>query len=196
VLDDELVTIWLDSIDRVETNAYKPVMFEALPAAVRGDSSLWADRFFTDAANPHNHKAAVKWTYHLSTESTPDILRGEHIVQKYALEVIETRSYLITRVRGTAPQSRSAVLAAAEDLLRRPESTATWSFQFPEVLNEGSRFSTNPTVGPLRITTWEDRTDGGVRGGVLYFLRFKKSFELLGYPDLRRWFDESFRRKP
>jgi hypothetical protein len=84
---------------------------------------------------------------------------------------------------------------AAEDLLLKPEGVATWSFQFPAALTEGSRFSTNPTVGPLRITTWEDRTDGGIRGGVLYFLRFKKSFELVGYPNLRRWFDESFRLK-
>ena len=196
MLDDELVTIWLDSIDRVAPDAYNPVAFDLLPPEVRGDSSLWSERFFTAAANPHNRKAVVQWSYHLATADTPDVLRGKYSVQKYDLDVIETRSYLITRIRVNESPNREAILAAAEDLLLKPQGMATWTFQSIESLNDGSRFSTNPTVSPLRIATWEDRTDGGIRRGYLFFLRFKKSFDLIGYPDLRRWFDESFRRKP
>ena len=116
MLDDELVTIWLDSIDRVAPDAYKTVAFDALPPEVRGDSSLWSERFFTAAANPHNRKAVVQWSYHLATADTPDVLRCEYSVQKYDLDVIETRSYVITRIRVNQSPNREAILAAAEDI--------------------------------------------------------------------------------
>jgi hypothetical protein len=195
VQSDELVTIWLDSIDRVALDAYRPIAFDALPAIVRGDSSLWCERLFTSTANPHTRKMDVKWSYHLATEDTPDILRAEYVIPPYAVEMLETRGYVVARVRKADVPDRGFVLAVAEAMLLKPPGTAVWNFQFPAALSEGSRFTTNSALGPHLIASWEDRTDGGVRKGALFFLRFKKSLERIGYPDLRRWFDDAFRSK-
>jgi hypothetical protein len=194
--DDQLITIWLDSIDRVPADGYRPVTeWAALPSAVRGDATFWAGRFFTPEANPHNHRDTVQWAYHLATEKTPDILRYRSKVDSYELDVIETRGYLLVRVRRLLPPNTAAVVAVAEKVLLKPEGMDSWNFHFPAALVEGTRFSTNQDAGPLRIASWEDLVAGGIRNGSLYFLRCKKVLDRMGYPDLRGWFDNTFRNR-
>src|SRR5687768_3599864 len=54
LVTDALITIWLDSIDRVRPEEYRPAAaLGALPATVRSDSAMWSERFFASAANPH-----------------------------------------------------------------------------------------------------------------------------------------------
>jgi hypothetical protein len=195
---DQFITIWLDSLDRVGPDGYRALQGpSALPAAVRSDSALWSERFFTPAADPHVSALAgqARWSYHLSTELTPDLVRCQYTAAGLALDLIESRAYTVLRVRESDPPTRDRVMAIAESVLLKPPGTRTWRFDFAQPLAEGAWFSTNPSVGPTRIATWELRVDGGIRGGGLYFLRFKKTLPQVGYPNLRRWFDDEFRAR-
>ena len=195
-MTDDVTSIWLDSVDRVAEGAYRPIAGrDALPAQVRADSALWADRFLSSAANPHLRGWDVAWSYHLATKDTPDLIRAVYDIPGHGLDVIESRAYLITRIHEPAPATPQEVATVAELLLAKPPDAAAWRFQFSTALTEGGRFTTNPSIGPLDIMDWPDRVDGGIRHGRLYFLQFKKIPDRQGYPDLRRWFDEAFRAR-
>src|SRR4026209_1248713 len=73
---DDLINIWLRSIERASKHGFKPLAaLEKLPAAVLGGTRLWSARFSTAEANPAQMRKDVKYSYHLSTGDTPDLIR-------------------------------------------------------------------------------------------------------------------------
>lgn len=200
---DELVTIWLSSIDRASRKGFVPLAsLKALPDNVRGDTSLWSERFFTSEANPYHQTSGVKYSYHLSTDDTPDLLRYEYEVKWLGLEVIESSSYALIRVRQRVnfhdlkQEDRvSLVNRTAQVLLNMQDEHHKWDFRFPDAIADNSRFSTDPTADPIVMSSWMSRADGGIHRGDLYFLLFKRIPERAGYRDIQRWFDSAFRNR-
>ena len=197
----EVVTTWIEAIERVPPQGYLPVSdFETLPKLVRGDSTMWAERFLKPEASPHARGATVQWEAHLSTADTPDILRHRLRVGPYGLDIAETINFMLIRVIQTprllelGEEARpAAVRAAALAILNLQDSEHTWVFQLPARIVDGVLFSTNPDADPLHLPSWKDRADGGVHRQTLFFLCYKKFFDRAGFRDIQRWFDESWR---
>lgn len=189
----ELTKIWIESIARIAPDTYRAVPdIEWIPRTVRANSAQWAGRFFVPEADPHQRPTEVQWSYHLATERTPDVIRYIYRALSYDLDAVESRAYAVIRLKLRQPPA-SAIQEAADKLLLRPAPLSRFVFQFPQTLSDGIRFSSNPETGPLEIASWEDLVEGGIRGGAPYFLRFKKHPQIVGYPNLRTWFDPEFR---
>ncbi|MBL8178404.1 MAG: hypothetical protein JNK48_27265 [Bryobacterales bacterium] len=195
MLEPDLTAIWTESILRIPPTGWRLLAdIDLLPPAVRADSAMWAERFLTDAANPHLRPHAAQWSFVLATEDTPDAIRAGYRADRYDLDTVETRAYLLVRLR-LREFSAAAIQEAADRLIQPAQSGSRWRFQFVETPSEGSRFSTSPASNPLTIASWDDLVEGGVRNGAPYFLRFKKHHQRQGYPNLGAWFDPDFRAR-
>ena len=200
---DELITIWLSSIDRASQKGFVSLeSLTALPDNVRGDTSLWSERFFTAEANPYHQTSGVNYSYHLSTADTPDLLRYEYEVKGLGLEVMESSSYTLIRVRPRVnlhdlkqEEKLNLIHQAAQRILNMQDEDHQWDFRFPEPIVDNSRFSTDPNADPIVMSSWVSRSDGGIHKGGLYFLLFKRIPDRAGYRDIQRWFDSAFRNR-
>ncbi|MFN7935042.1 MAG: hypothetical protein U0R19_17060 [Bryobacteraceae bacterium] len=185
----------MDSVAAIPPSSWRAVPnSDGLPPAIRADASLWAERFFTPEANPHARPADVQWSYAIAGPATPDAIRYIYRVDPYDLDTIETRAFTVVRLKLRSP-SATVIEDAANRLLLGPGHGQRWRFQFPEALTEGSRFSSDPSVTPIDIATWEDLVEGGIRSGAAYLVRFKKLLQRQGYEHLPTWFDPEFRAR-
>jgi len=195
MLEKELTGLWMESIASIPSAAWRSLPdIASLPPAVRGDSSLWCERFFTPEADPHLRPAEVQWSYALATNQTPDAIRYIYSAAPYDLDTIETRAFTVVRLK-LRTFTAATIQSAAGQLLQPPNIGNSWDFHLPEALTEGFRFSSDPSTNPLEIPSWEDLVEGGIRAGAPYFIRFKKVFQLQGYPNPRTWFDSDFRAR-
>ena len=194
---------WLAAVEGIPRGDYTMVAgLEELPAQVRADSCYWCDHVFSPEANPHDAPDA-RHGYHLAGDGAPDLLRHEYSASGLALTVIEGRNFLLVRVaRGSldipalpAEARAPALQRAAALLFRAPWRRCTPSFQPPEALAEGDTFSSDVGADPLLLSCWTERVDGGIRGGELYFVSYKKPAQRTGFAHAEAWFDESFRRR-
>jgi len=198
----ELVSAWLRSVAQVPLKTFIPVdSFQDLPARVRGDSSLWSERFFSDLAHPHKQTNKVQHGIHVATENTPDLILYQYRVNDLELTVVESINFTLVFVGGIAlfnmlERNRSeAINQAAKTVLNLKDDDHQWSFHFPEKLDDNAMFSTNPDVDPFAMYSWVGRADGGIYKRVLYFILFKKAPERMGYQNTQSWFDPAFRAK-
>lgn len=198
----ELVSAWLKSVAQVPLKTFTVIdSFQDFPAKVRGDSSLWSERFFSDLAHPHQQKDKVTYGIHIATDSTPDLILYQYRVKDLDLTVVESVNFTLIFVGGVTlfnalERSRPDLIShAAETILSMKDSDHQWSFQFPEKLEDNAMFSTNPNIDPFAMHSWMDRADGGIYRRVLYFLLFKKIPDRVGYQNTQNWFDQAFRAK-
>jgi hypothetical protein len=163
-----------------------------LPEEVRGNSTMWCERFFAPEANPHAQTAPPQRSYHLSTETSPDLLRHVYTVRQVALDVVESVNFTLIRTNRMPPLTPQAAREVAKIILNLKDAEHAWTFQVPASLVEGTWFSSDPDADPMSMS-WTDRADGGIRKGALVFLCFKKEADRVGYGDIRKWFDAGFR---
>ena len=199
----ELIDIWLNIAERrVPRDRYRPVAsLDELPARVRGDSSLWGERFFTPAADPSRQTRARR-SVHVADAHTPDLLRHEYAFKGWQLEVIESINFFIVRATGTPPilertpaERGDAIRALAAAVLQMETADHRWVFDIPPAPGEGARFSTDPSADTLHLVSWTSRVDGGISQGRVFFLCYKKFFERADYRDIDLWFDDAFRAR-
>lgn len=199
-MEDDLIGVWLTVVDRAAAGDWVALPdFDALPPRVRGDSSMWSERFFTPAASPAAQAHAVRG-FHRATALTPDLLRHEYPLGALRLDVVESINFFVVRVDGTpailqvpVAERPDRVRAAAAAILRLDADNHHWVFRLPAVLSEGSRFDTDEAADPLYLPSWESRVDGGIHDGRLYFVCYKKFFERASFRDGDRWFDGNAR---
>jgi len=60
---------------------------------------------------------------------------------------------------------------------------------------DDGNFTTNRAVDPDRMSSWEDRADGGVMHGVLYFFLYKKNPNRPGYENAQNWFSDDLKKR-
>lgn len=192
---------WLTAVERAPKRAARRVADCAdLPPEVRADSYYWCDEIFSPGANPHDAEG-VRRSVQLATRSMPDLLRHEYAAQGLRLTVTEGRHFLLVQVDPRSldvlalPQAQRsrAIHRVAEALFRAPGGRAL-SFAAPRQIDEGTRFSTDADAEPLLLSAWNQRVEGGIRDGRLYFLCYKKTARRVGFAGDERWFDDTFRR--
>lgn len=182
----EILSTWLEFVDRVPPEQYVAIgEVAALPHSVYADSYRWSNAFLRPEIHPYLETLRVKRSVHLATEDTLDLLRHEY---ETGLEIVESRMFSVMRVRHRG-DLRMEIVRAATSVLKLPAD-----FRYPEVLEEGATFSTNPTQHPM-VLDWPERMDGGIRNGRLWFLCYKRSQGVLGYRDPKAWFDDEFRAR-
>jgi hypothetical protein len=182
-------------VDRVKPASWRPFSSfrQFLDAErVEHDSRQWAERLFRPNTSPYR-VTPVQRTVHHATDDTFDLLRHAYRVKVkdrvLGLEVLESVEFVLVRVapEGGLVSGGEAALASdiadiANSVLRMEGSAVgpmgedepyVWSFQYERPLGEGSRFSTAPAAEPLMLRTFAGRLDGGIRGGVPFFLAYK-----------------------
>jgi hypothetical protein len=188
---DDLIGAWLNMIDRAGGAWIPQPDFTALAdgAAVKQDSEMWCGIFFKPQVNPHAAKPAATLAIHHATADTADIIRYDYGSTAMRLRLYETVDFALLRIEEggvdvlklSQDKRQAAITTIAGGLLNRPAAAnagaspeATWPFQFPKSIEDGSRFSTDASQEPQAMPSWASRVDGGIRAGHLYIFCFKR----------------------
>lgn len=227
----EAIRQYIDILDKVDAkNRTELTDFGQLADGpeVKLDSETWARRFLSDAASPYRAGLAVKRSTHPTEGDLPDVLRHEYdlsvdqesnlpsvtihmVVEETVgwIRIRPTRSDMDLRTV-TVPNRVAAIGWIAQRVLRlqgthrgrtNEDAAHSWVFLYKN-LEEGARFSTDPSQRVTVMWSWADRVDGGIRGGQPYFLGHKHHEPAGGKliflnPD--HWFDgkcwDTYRRR-
>ena len=200
---EDRIARWLEAVESVPRRDYTMIAeLSELPAQARAESCYWCDHVLSPEANPHDAPGA-EHGYHLAEGGTPDLLRHAYTAHGLGLTVIEGRNFLLIRIgRGSldvlalpAAARAEAIRHAAAVLLRAPRQKEAPSFHLPEALDEGCSFSSDAGADPLLLSCWTERVEGGIRGGELYFVSYKKPAQRTGFAHAEAWFDAAFRER-
>jgi hypothetical protein len=186
---------WIDAVEKAGAEGFDEIAnTDDLPAGARADSLYWSRAFFTPGVGPYEPSQRVRRAVHRATVSTPDLVRHEYEASGLRLTVTEGRSFsLIVIAREsldilalTEAERRNAVARAAAALFHA-DCVAGRCFRLPETLAEGVFFSTNPGADPRLLGAWQDRIDGGIRAGELFFLLYKRLSWIAGWLNGSEW---------
>jgi len=153
------------------------------------DSRQWAETFFVKGASPWRPYSRRGRSFLAASGGGPvDVLRHEYQVDKWALRVYETAEGIFVSVEGLVlaalPEGRRQQVTDVADELFKMAGTRSgragrtpyrWVFQLDgNDVTEGATFSSAPEVSVAFMESWADRIDGGINGGNLYFLLWKR----------------------
>jgi len=186
---DDLIGAWLDMIDRAG-KAWLPqsdLMALADGPAVKRDSESWCGIFFRPEVNPYRASPAATLAIHRATADTADMIRYDYGSPAMRLRLYQTVDFALLRIEEgsvdvlklSQDRRRMAITEIAAELLNKPPIAAAgspkaWPFEFPNSIEDGSRFSTGASQEPQAMPSWASRVDGGIHAGQLYFLCFKR----------------------
>lgn len=196
----DFVDYWLDAVDDAPANSWRPVALRDLDAEVRAHSELWCgDQLSADAAPylPGRRSRIEASAGKLGTPTskpTIDLLKHHYEVDDLPVELIEGLNITLLRMTPAkalegSQKSRIAEIQRLAGLLL----SLPCNFQFPPVIGEGVRWSTNPDIGPASLVDWEERIDAGIRSGRLWFLCFRRIPGTADYENDMQWFPDAFR---
>jgi hypothetical protein len=191
---------WLAMVERVPREAFTEALdFEQISGPARADSWFWSDSIFAEDARPHDAALGCWHGFHVATADIPDLLRHEYKAQGLDLIVTESRNFVLVQVAQSSlnilalsSRDRAAAIERVARLIFR-ESDAK-ALTLPPRIDEGTTFSSNVNADPARLACWNERLEGGIRKGSLYFLCYKKTSQRAGYENAMQWFDDEFRR--
>ena len=85
----------------------------------------------------------------------------------------------------------------AREIQRLSKLLLAWpfDFRFPEAIDEGARFSSDPDANPSTLGSWTQRADAGIHQGRLWLLCFRREPSIIGYYNNQQWFPDEFRKK-
>jgi hypothetical protein len=198
----KLTRSWLAAVDRAER--YTPVRdLGELPPQALASSGFWCASLFPSCADPHEPALSARVSVHVATADTLDLLKHDYVVNGISVALIEGRNFALLRVARESADVLARASAERTEEIRRIAAAIfggvnrhrVWNFELPKAIEEGATFSTDPSANPLLIATWRDRIDGGIRGGCLYFLCYKRVSQIVGFWNAREWFDEEFRAR-
>jgi hypothetical protein len=187
---------WLAEVDRAPAASFTKLDdLAGMPAQARAESHYWCDEVLAPDASPYDTPGA-RHGHRRASRGAPDLLRHAYTAKGLGITVVEGRNFLLVLVDprsvdllALAPRARqAAVHEIARALLRAPRGRAL-RFQVPDEIADGVRFSTDDTADPLLLAAWSERVEGGVHGGRLYFLAYKKAAQRVGFAGEERWFD-------
>jgi hypothetical protein len=203
-IHDPIQIEWLRSdVHAKETSFHEIESIGKLPANVRGDIRYWDERMLQVDAMPLPQKQLQVYL-HAAQGDTPDLVRFHYHYDKLDLTVDESVNFMVVWVRNVklpkqAEAERTAIIAdVARRVLVMQSAGHEWTFgpEQPGVHpGEDGNFTTSPTTDPEKMSSWEERADGGVMNGVLYFMLFKKNPSRDGYHNASGWFGEDLTKK-
>jgi len=198
---------WLDDVDAARAEGFEEIGGEERPLGQAiAESRQWARTLFARGKGPYDAGRSARRRVHRATSAAPDLLCHDYDVDGLALSVVEGRSFVLVFVARksldlralSAPERAGAVTRVAAAILHPSAVERGLRFRFPDRIEEGVTFSTNPDLDPRISGGWADRIDGGVHRGELFFLIYKRLPWLLGFADARAWLREGQRldRRP
>lgn len=179
----ELIADWWQAVEEARAEDFVEVAgVGKLPGAALADSRLWCAEFFRPEAIPYRKELRARHAFHVAREATFDFLRHEYEVGGMPVRVLESRNFTLLRIPradvSRVPEIAGSLLKLTGEFLFSPKTDS---------------FSTGPFVHPMSMSSWDQRVDGGVRGGELYFLCYKRVPQRMGFPSATGWFDDEFR---
>jgi hypothetical protein len=186
---------WLGAAKRAEKHGWTEVLdFAAIPAQARAESYFWCDQVFTPEARPHD-APGVKHAHHRARRGTIDLLRHAYAACGMGIVVVEGRNFLLVRIDRRSldvlalpeDQRAPAIRRAAAALFRAPPGGCTPTFELPQKVVEGTRFCSDEGADPLLLRCWAERVEGGIEGGELRFVVYKKAPQRVGFGNARGW---------
>jgi len=196
---------WLDEVRAAIAEGFEDLARDDdLPGQALADSMYWARTVFAKGAGPYEQALSAPRGVHRASQSAPDLLRHAYTSAGVGLIVIEGRSFLLVLVSRDdldilalhEEEKRAAVARIAGSLFHPTCSRGGLCFRFPERIEEGAIFSTNPDMDPRISAAWSDRIDAGVRDGALFFLLYKRLPWMMGFRDAFSWLRDEARAWP
>ncbi|MFT3766427.1 MAG: hypothetical protein QM820_13080 [Minicystis sp.] len=164
-----------------------------VPAQVRADSVYWCDHVLLPEVNPHD-LPDVEHAMHYGDGRSPDLIRHMYTAKGLDLDVVEGRNFLCVRVSRRSldvlalpdGERPAAVSRAAAAIFREP-----LTFCHCDSVADGSIFCTDACADPRVLTSWTERAEGGIRGGELWFICYKRIAQLVGFSNPAQWFSDT-----
>jgi hypothetical protein len=186
---------WIDAVDEARAEGFDELGAPGdLPAGARADSLYWSRAFFAQGAGPYEPSQRVRRAIHRATARTPDLVEHEYEARGLHLTVTEGRSFMLVVIAKDSldilalPEHlRTGAVARAAAALFHADCLDGRCFLVPETTSEGVFFSTNPDADPRLLGAWRDRIDGGIRGGELFFLLYKRLAWMTGWLNGSEW---------
>lgn len=184
---------WLAAVDEVAEDGWACVRdLSEVPAHVRADSVYWCDHVLLPEVNPHD-LPDVEHAIHYGDGRSPDLVRHLFTAKGLDLDIVEGRNFLRVRVARRSvdvlalPEGErpAAVSRAAAAIFRQP-----LTFCHCDVVADGSIFCTDSCVDPRVLASWTERAEGGIRGGELWFICYKRISQLVGFANPTQWFSD------
>ena len=75
---------------------------------------------------------------------------------------------------------------AAAAIVREP-----LRFEHCTPVADGSLFCTDADVDPRLLASWAERAEGGIRGGELWFVCYKRTSQQVGFANPAQWFSDA-----
>ncbi|MRG92197.1 hypothetical protein [Polyangium spumosum] len=193
---------WLDDIEQAKSEGFDDLEGRAdVPGQALAESRHWARTLFAQGMSPYDAGRPVRRAVHRATKAAPDLLRHEYDVDDLHLSIVEGRSFALVVVARASldvlalpEEERAPAIARIAKALFHPVCVSGGAcFRFPERIEEGTFFSTNPELDPRLLGAWQDRLDAGIRGGELVFLAYKRLPWMAGFADPSSWLREGER---
>ncbi|MCC6557623.1 MAG: hypothetical protein IT372_32115 [Polyangiaceae bacterium] len=171
---------------------------EELPAGACAESTMWCDQIFTPEASPHLGGRAPRRGYHVARARTMDLIRYEYEACGLELVVTEGRNFVLVEVGRAGPEvlgggaRRRAAIERIAGLIFRDGMAG--ELGRPRRAGREVVFEVNPRRDPLLQAGGAQRAEVGVAGGRLYFVRYKKLPQRVGFLNARQWFGDEVKR--
>lgn len=187
---------WLDAVEAASPESWQALPdLDHLPEHVRADSQYWCDEVFTAEANPHDAPGA-RHRICPGAGGLLDLLAHDYRAEGLDLSVIEGRNFVLVRVGRQSldlmaiPEAERhlAVERAAAAVFRAPLRFLTCA-----ALGEGAMVCTDESADPLLVSSWARRAEGGIRGGELWFVCYKRNPQRVGFANAAQWFSDQRR---
>jgi hypothetical protein len=200
---DPIQIEWPRSDVHAKESSFHPIDgIGKLPAEVRGDIRYWDEKMLQVGAQPLMQRP-LELFLHVAENDTPDLVCFRYRYDQLDLTIDESVNFTIVWVRNVKLEAkpeaeREAMIAdVARRLLVMQSAGHEWTFGPPQPgvhPGQDGNFTTSPTVDPEKMGSWEERADGGVLNGVLYFFLYKKNPSRNGYQNPSGWFDQALRK--
>lgn len=196
---------WLASVERVRPHEFDLISDDAsIPPGALADSCMWCERVLSPTVSPYCEGVQARRSVHRAGRATADLLRHDYAAAGLRLTITESRNFLLIEVARESVDVLSLPEEARATAIRRvarrlfcPSATGAATsrtclpprLRLPARIDEGTVFNSNPRADPRLLGDSAERVDGGVRGGVLYFICYKREPHRVGFVNARQWFE-------
>ncbi len=184
-------------------NRFLDIQYSDLPRSVRSQSENYLTRVLKTGALPQKstHFATRYFLAYKNTEY--DLLEYKWSFSGHSLRIVESLNAVKLEIplKFTESLSRTVFAKSAVESIVNLRGIDAYGqnyrieLQWPNSLNDGVTFSSNPQENIVSISHWHDRIDIFVKDDLVSLIFYKKIPQLLGYQNGFGWISQHVEKK-
>ena len=174
------------------------IQYLDLPASIRSQSENWLARMLKAEALPHKSTELITRYFLAAKKAEYDLIEYKWKFSGHDLRLVESLNaakleFSLKEIKSSQRLDfvKSFVSATVKlDGTDRFKQNYKIELRWPDSLEDGVRFSSNPSADLLRMQLWHNRVDASVEDDVFSLHLYKKIPKLIGYRDEYGWIKE------